>query len=97
MVRLAIILASWGMLLVASDALAQAKTPEQEKIEALQTEVEKLKGEVERLKAELAAMKEQVGGKPAATMPATTATTTPQWSPIALGPPDQKLGNYAYS
>ena len=82
------------MLLLASDALAQAKTPEQEKIEALQTEVEKLKGEVERLRAEMASMKEQVAGKSPATSPATTA---PQWSPITLGPPDQKLGTYSYS
>src|SRR6185503_8167476 len=63
MVRLAIIAAGWAVLLLASNALAQPKTPEQEKIEALQMEVEKLKGEMERLKAELASIKEQVAGK----------------------------------
>ena len=99
MVRLAIIAAGWAVLLLAGDALAQAKTPEQEKIEALQMEVEKLKGEMERLKAELASVKEQVAGRSSAPSTATPAPPqpTPQSSALALGPADQKVAGYVFS
>jgi hypothetical protein len=97
MVRLAIILAGWTVLLLASDARAQAKTPEQEKIEALQMDVEKLKGEVERLKAELASIKEQVAGKSSGNPTATPPQPVPQSSALALGPADQKVGGYVFS
>jgi hypothetical protein len=92
-------LIGWALLIAATQVQAQAtggKSPEQDRINALQAEVDKLKGEVDRLKAELAALKDQLATRSSGTTteaPPPTQTSTA----LTLGPADQKLGGYVYA